>query len=115
MDEMKTKGYDEAIMEGANMFIDFCSRVAAGVGSPSLSEMSPVSEDDGGRVKHELFTPILGGEEGEEWLSPRLDALRRYRKKKAKRSFRKIIRYECRKQTAIKRPRTKGRFVKVDK
>jgi hypothetical protein len=37
----------------------------------------------------------------------------RYRKKKAKRSFQKHIRYQMRKDNADKRPRIKGRFVRV--
>lgn len=38
-------------------------------------------------------------------------ALVRFRAKKANRSFRKKVRYECRKQLADSRPRVKGRFV----
>lgn len=38
-------------------------------------------------------------------------ALRRFRHKRANRSFRKKVRYACRKQLADSRPRVKGRFV----
>lgn len=38
-------------------------------------------------------------------------ALKRFRNKRANRSFRKKVRYECRKQLADSRPRVKGRFV----
>ncbi len=40
-------------------------------------------------------------------------SLRRYREKKARRSFSKTIRYQMRKVNADRRPRIKGRFVKV--
>lgn len=42
----------------------------------------------------------------------RADALFRFRAKRANRSFRKKIRYGCRKVLAESRPRVKGRFVK---
>jgi len=42
----------------------------------------------------------------------RIAALIRFRQKKAKRSFKKTVRYECRKKLADSRPRVKGRFVK---
>lgn len=42
----------------------------------------------------------------------RADALLRFRAKRANRSFRKKIRYGCRKVLAESRPRVKGRFVK---
>lgn len=42
----------------------------------------------------------------------RLEALQRFRNKRANRSFTKKVRYECRKQLADSRPRVKGRFVK---
>lgn len=38
-------------------------------------------------------------------------ALKRFRSKRANRSFQKKVRYECRKQLADSRPRVKGRFV----
>jgi len=41
--------------------------------------------------------------------------LARYREKKRKRSFRKVIRYECRRRFAVSRPRIGGRFVKLNK
>lgn len=41
----------------------------------------------------------------------RQEALTRFRNKRANRSFRKRVRYECRKQLADSRPRVKGRFV----
>ncbi|PXF49765.1 Zinc finger protein CONSTANS-LIKE 1 [Gracilariopsis chorda] len=41
----------------------------------------------------------------------RLAALERFRNKRANRSFRKRVRYACRKQLADSRPRVKGRFV----
>lgn len=42
----------------------------------------------------------------------RLEALARFRSKRANRSFTKKVRYECRKQLADSRPRVKGRFVR---
>uniref|UniRef100_A0A6T6M472 CCT domain-containing protein n=1 Tax=Rhodosorus marinus TaxID=101924 RepID=A0A6T6M472_9RHOD len=93
--------YDPVTVEGASMFLNFCSTVAQGARdtSPALSD---VSNDD-------EVQPSTS------WSEVRMDALRRYKKKRARRNFKKVIRYECRKQTAINRPRTKGRFVKVEK
>lgn len=42
----------------------------------------------------------------------RMEALARFRSKRANRSFTKRVRYECRKQLADSRPRVKGRFVR---
>lgn len=42
----------------------------------------------------------------------RMEALARFRSKRANRSFTKKVRYECRKQLADSRPRVKGRFVR---
>lgn len=42
----------------------------------------------------------------------RMEALARFRNKRANRSFTKKVRYECRKQLADSRPRVKGRFVR---
>lgn len=42
----------------------------------------------------------------------RMEALVRFRSKRANRSFTKKVRYECRKQLADSRPRVKGRFVR---
>lgn len=42
----------------------------------------------------------------------RMEALARFRTKRANRSFTKRVRYECRKQLADSRPRVKGRFVR---
>lgn len=42
----------------------------------------------------------------------RRKAIERFRAKRANRSFRKRVRYACRKQLADSRPRVKGRFVK---
>lgn len=42
----------------------------------------------------------------------RMEALERFRSKRANRSFTKKVRYECRKQLADSRPRVKGRFVR---
>mmetsp|Transcript_12744 Transcript_12744/g.15115 ORF Transcript_12744/g.15115 Transcript_12744/m.15115 type:complete len:387 (-) Transcript_12744:126-1286(-) len=41
--------------------------------------------------------------------------LQRYKEKKRKRSFKKVIRYECRRKFAVSRPRIGGRFVKLKK
>jgi len=41
--------------------------------------------------------------------------LEKYKEKKRKRSFRKVIRYECRRKFAVSRPRVGGRFVKLHK
>jgi len=41
--------------------------------------------------------------------------LKRYKEKKRKRSFKKVIRYECRRKFAVSRPRIGGRFVKLKK
>lgn len=42
----------------------------------------------------------------------RMEALARFRSKRANRTFTKKVRYECRKQLADSRPRVKGRFVR---
>jgi hypothetical protein len=42
----------------------------------------------------------------------RVEALARFRSKRASRNFQKTIRYNCRKMLADSRPRVKGRFVK---
>lgn len=54
--------------------------------------------------------PRLGSPE--QRRTARLQALARFRSKRASRSFAKKVRYECRKQLADSRPRVKGRFVK---
>lgn len=48
----------------------------------------------------------------EERKKRRMEALARFRSKRANRSFTKKVRYECRKQLADSRPRVKGRFVR---
>mmetsp|Transcript_236 Transcript_236/g.754 ORF Transcript_236/g.754 Transcript_236/m.754 type:complete len:139 (-) Transcript_236:1822-2238(-) len=134
---MEVKGENKlggarATVEDASMFLDFCSSVAvvykppavASAGtpspvssaqnmpatpnmssvSPSLSEMSPVSDEEVTLANVVRFP-----------ATSRMDALRRYQKKRAQRNFKKVIRYECRKLTAINRPRSKGRFVKLEK
>mmetsp|Transcript_30885 Transcript_30885/g.75491 ORF Transcript_30885/g.75491 Transcript_30885/m.75491 type:complete len:236 (-) Transcript_30885:107-814(-) len=48
----------------------------------------------------------------EQKRADRKEALLRYKEKKRNRTFKKTVRYECRKQLADSRPRVKGRFVK---
>jgi hypothetical protein len=47
-----------------------------------------------------------------EGMLRRMKAVERYRKKKERRSFRKNVRYQLRKENAEKRVRVKGRFAK---
>ncbi|KAA8495394.1 Zinc finger protein CONSTANS-LIKE 5 [Porphyridium purpureum] len=45
-------------------------------------------------------------------LWSREDALKRYRAKRERRSFKKVVRYDCRKKIAASRPRIGGRFAR---
>ncbi len=61
------------------------------------------------------FTEVLTKEELsiiERARQCRAEALVRFRKKKAIRSFGRRVRYECRKRIATTRPRVNGRFAK---
>ena len=49
-----------------------------------------------------------------EGMLRRMKAVERYRKKKERRSFRKNVRYQLRKENAEKRVRVKGRFAKKE-
>eukprot|EP00184_Porphyridium_aerugineum_P007030 CAMPEP_0184697712 /NCGR_PEP_ID=MMETSP0313-20130426/4586_1 /TAXON_ID=2792 /ORGANISM="Porphyridium aerugineum, Strain SAG 1380-2" /LENGTH=315 /DNA_ID=CAMNT_0027156545 /DNA_START=188 /DNA_END=1135 /DNA_ORIENTATION=+ len=49
---------------------------------------------------------------GVEYLWSREDALKRYREKRARRCFKKVVRYDCRKKIAASRPRIGGRFAR---
>mmetsp|Transcript_11100 Transcript_11100/g.20070 ORF Transcript_11100/g.20070 Transcript_11100/m.20070 type:complete len:201 (-) Transcript_11100:224-826(-) len=46
----------------------------------------------------------------ETWT--REDALRRYKEKRQRRCFKKVVRYDCRKKIAASRPRVGGRFAR---
>jgi len=45
----------------------------------------------------------------------RAEVVRRYREKRSKRNFKKRVRYRCRRNFAVNRPRIGGRFVKIKK
>lgn len=75
-----------------------------------------VTTDEESNMPVERRTVVIGAYEQMERSDEqkRLDrqaALKRFRHKRANRSFRKKVRYECRKQLADSRPRVKGRFV----
>lgn len=62
-------------------------------------------------LRSETTSPDELERSDEQKRQDRQAALRRFRHKRANRSFRKKVRYACRKQLADSRPRVKGRFV----
>lgn len=68
-------------------------------------------EGEGGKSEGELEKEKLE-RTAEQRKKRRMEALARFRSKRANRSFTKKVRYECRKQLADSRPRVKGRFVR---
>jgi hypothetical protein len=77
------------------------------------------SESGAGQDQLQVVPETAQGNQGNLWTvvpggsnSTRKDCLARYKQKKAKRSFKKNIRYHMRKINADKRPRVKGRFIK---
>ena len=56
-----------------------------------------------------LFVPQTSS--AGEAVHQRQDCLRRYREKKARRMYTKLVRYQLRKINADRRPRIKGRFI----
>lgn len=78
-------------------------------------EMQVESSDTiqkGDIAKTDLQTEGEARQTPEQRRKLRMEALARFRSKRANRSFAKKVRYECRKQLADSRPRVKGRFVK---
>lgn len=77
--------------------------------SPSTLKSSTVTVDQPSE------NPVVPSEEpktSEQRKQIRLEALARFRAKRANRSFQKKIRYGCRQRLAESRPRVKGRFVR---
>lgn len=80
------------------------------------------SDSDSGQGTHTHLNPAVVpihreksfGENSSSSSKARIACVERYRKKKARRSFAKHIRYTKRKVNADKRPRVKGRFIKVN-
>lgn len=78
------------------------------------------SESGAGQGLQVVPETVQGNLQGNLWtvvpppglISTRKDCVARYKEKKAKRSFKKNIRYHMRKVNADKRPRVKGRFIK---
>lgn len=68
----------------------------------------PSSDSDSGQVTQYLGHPPSASS------ARRRACVERYRKKKARRSFKKHIRYQMRKDNADKRTRVKGRFVRIN-
>mmetsp|Transcript_23944 Transcript_23944/g.35891 ORF Transcript_23944/g.35891 Transcript_23944/m.35891 type:complete len:321 (+) Transcript_23944:160-1122(+) len=82
------------------------------------SSSSKTNGEDEKEKKSEDKLPNPIGEDGEirEYTrSEKKKLIERYREKKKRRSFRKVIRYECRRKFAVSRPRVGGRFVKLKK
>lgn len=80
--------------------------------SLTTEEDSSIPDADlSSRVKSERTSPDELERTDEQKRQDRQAALRRFRHKRANRSFRKKVRYACRKQLADSRPRVKGRFV----
>lgn len=73
----------------------------------------PTSEDDNRKVSSPVpGAPVEEPKTPEQRKQIRLEALARFRAKRANRSFQKKIRYGCRQRLAESRPRVKGRFVR---
>ncbi len=92
----------------------------SGKTAASVFPSSPVSLSEVTQSSNECLTydgdgkisPDLELKTAEERKQMRLEALARFRSKRANRSFQKKIRYGCRKVLAESRPRVKGRFVR---
>lgn len=82
-----------------------------GTDSTSSLELEPSSEEGCAAAarRREVDVEVKTDEQRKQL---RAEALVRFRAKRANRSFRKKIRYGCRKVLAESRPRVKGRFVK---
>lgn len=88
--------------------IYFAAHVPPGVG--------PSSDSDSGQGTHfcsRRAIPQASSSSASKSSAKRMACVERYRKKKAKRSFKKHIRYQMRKDNADKRVRVKGRFARA--
>jgi hypothetical protein len=89
--------------------IYFAAHVPPGVG--------PSSDSDSGQGTHFCSSrramPQASSSSASKSSAKRMASVERYRKKKAKRSFKKHIRYQMRKDNADKRVRVKGRFARA--
>ena len=88
--------------------IYFAAHVPPGVG--------PSSDSDSGQGTHfcsRRAMPQASSSSASKSSAKRIACVERYRKKKAKRSFKKHIRYQMRKDNADKRVRVKGRFARA--
>ncbi|KAI8100444.1 hypothetical protein M9435_006928 [Picochlorum sp. BPE23] len=88
--------------------IYFAAHVPPGVG--------PSSDSDSGQGTHfcsKRAMPQASSSSASKSSAKRMACVERYRKKKAKRSFKKHIRYQMRKDNADKRVRVKGRFARA--
>lgn len=81
--------------------------------SQSPAGMAPSSDSDSGQGSHFGSKKSSAPQASSSSASKRIACVERYRKKKAKRSFKKHIRYQMRKDNADKRIRVKGRFARA--
>lgn len=105
---------DEAQVQVLNNNMATMTMVQRHYGSSCSSESGAAP----GNLQVVPETAPVGGNAGRFFMVPggpkstRKECLQRYREKKAKRCFKKNIRYHMRKINADKRPRVKGRFIK---